>query len=516
MSRLCCVSTVIIASCLASWPAEAQVFRGGLIPETQVERYGLTRSWFTNVEIDRSRGRIEHVTLHVSPTKTFKVFDVIFDGGVRSFSERYVDTFGDPMGVEGARREAILFMSQMRDIGQAVELDTRDVPAVTLLVQTDRAMLHAIDGETGRTLWAQRIGSPRHPSTEPAANDEYVAVLNGSTLFVIERASGKLKWEKRVSGAPGAGPALSDNRVFVPMATGEIEVYLIDEPNQPRQIFHSAGRAMIQPTVSPNTVSWPTDRGILYVHDLLDEGSRFRLEAHDEIVAPSMHRAPDQLFVSSIDGYVYSIDERFGDILWRFSAGEPMSQTPVVIMDSVYAVTDRAGMYCIDADSGEQRWWAPGIARFLASSPTRVYCMGENHDLRILDKETGGRIGALSVTSIDLLIVNPHTDRIYIGTRTGLIQCLHETDLLWPEVYLGKGSPEEVLPEVIQSGSEEEIPEDRQEPPDMPDIIDPFGGNGDDPFGDVPPVEEDQPRDPDPFGGGGDDDDPFGDANPFD
>lgn len=512
MCRFLCVLTLIMAACITA-PAEAQVSRSGLIPETQIERYGLSRAWFTNVELDRSRGRIAHTTLHVSPTITFRVFDVVFEEGVRSFSERYVDNFGDPMGVEGARQQARQFMNQMRDMGRAVELDTRDVPAVTLLVQTDRAMLHAIDGETGRTLWAQRIGNPDYPSTEPAANDEYVAVLNGSTLYIIERASGKLLWDKRVGGAPGAGPALSGNRVFVPMATGELESYLIDEPEAPRFIIHSAGRALIQPTVTRNTLSWPTDRGLIYVQDLLDKDSSFRFEAHNSIVAPSMHRAPDQLLVSSIDGYVYSIDERFGTILWRFSAGAPMSEAPVVIMNSVYAVTDRSGMYCVDADSGEERWWTPNISRFLASSPSRVYCMGESNDLRIIDKETGGRIGSLSVPSIDFLIVNPQTDRIYIGTRAGLIQCLHETDIQWPEVYLGKGSPEQELPEVIQGGGEGENTNEPEQP-ETPDNNNPFGDR-DDIFGEPAPIEEEQPRNPDLFEEEEDDSNPFESPNPF-
>ena len=59
-----------------------------IVPEVTAQRHGLTRAWFVQVDIDRSRSRLAHVTQHKG----------------------------------------------------------------MLLLQTDRGMVHALDAETGRTI----------------------------------------------------------------------------------------------------------------------------------------------------------------------------------------------------------------------------------------------------------------------------------------------------------------------------------------------------------------------------
>ena len=62
-------------------------------------------------------------------------------------------------------------------------------------------------------------------TSEAAANEEYVAVVNGSMLYVLDRVGGSVRWQRRLRGAPGAGPALSETQVFVPMIDGMVEAY---------------------------------------------------------------------------------------------------------------------------------------------------------------------------------------------------------------------------------------------------------------------------------------------------
>src|SRR5690606_35278229 len=56
-----------------------------------------------------------------------------------------------------------------------------------LLVQTELGLLHALDAETGRTIWVQQVGSRSRPSETPSVNDKYVAVVNGMELYLLER-----------------------------------------------------------------------------------------------------------------------------------------------------------------------------------------------------------------------------------------------------------------------------------------------------------------------------------------
>ena len=102
---------------------------GGLISHTQAESHGLTRAWFSQVRLDPGQGRVSHVTLAEK-------------------SDNHPDT---------------------------------------LFVQTDRAGLHVIDAETGQTLWVKKAGRSTQPSLPLGFNEEVVAVVNGTKLYILKR-----------------------------------------------------------------------------------------------------------------------------------------------------------------------------------------------------------------------------------------------------------------------------------------------------------------------------------------
>jgi hypothetical protein len=126
----------------------------------------------------------------------------------------------------------------------------------------------------------------------------------------------------------------------------------------------------------------------------------------------------------------------------------------------------------------------------------------------ILDARTGGQIDSVPVGDLDLLYTNWITDRVIVGTSTGVLQCLHEVGVPYPIVHNVPDPEASKKPKVIQKTGDEPAAE---EPADAED--DPFGGGAagsdDDPFGGGAAGGDD-----DPFGGGaaGGDDDPFGGA----
>ena len=89
-----------------------------------------------------------------------------------------------------------------------------------LFAQTSTSMVQSLDPETGRTLWATRIGNANFPSVPVAANNEYVASVNGSTLYLLKRTDGAIVLEKSLSGSPSSGGAMTVDHVYVPMFSG--------------------------------------------------------------------------------------------------------------------------------------------------------------------------------------------------------------------------------------------------------------------------------------------------------
>lgn len=490
--------TILALLVLSAGVDRAQAAPGvQIISETAAARHGLTRPWFTQAQVDRTRGKIESV--------------ILYDG--------------------------------------------------TLFVQTDRAVLQSLDAATGQTLWVKEVGKRNYPSTRPAANSTMVAVINGSTLYVLHRPTGRLLWEREIPGVPGAGPALSEDRVYVPMTDGLVLAYRLEAISDPavelglfdpeseedlkkleaRRLENmrlqqdvkpplacqSFGRAMVQPLVTRQTegeeyLAWPTDRGYLFVGRINRKDEDYfemvyKLETSADITArPTMLRAATEeasdsaiIFAPSQDGFLHAIREQDGTSMWRFSTGEPVIEPAAPIGDKVYVTTQLGGMYCLAVQTGQQLWWAPGIMKFLAASKDRVYAEDGNGDIVVLHALSGGRLDVIPAAGLAIKMMNLQTDRLFLAAESGLVQCLHEIELEQPILHRPKPAPK---PEKPKPSSK--APAKKEQPAAAPatgtsdpfkgaaPAGDPFGGAGAAPAGD-------------PFGGAGTAPagDPFGGMN---
>jgi len=342
-----------------------------VISQTALSRYGLTRAWYAQVGTPRVNGTIAHVNLERG----------------------------------------------------------------TVLVQSTGGMLCSLDPESGRIMWSAQVGPSHHLSTEPAANDKHVVVVNGSVMYVLDRASGHVLWQRQLSGSPGAGPGVSATHAFVPMVSGKLEGYNLDKgPRQTPWVYKSAGRVLIPPMTTGQTVSWTTEKGYFYVADPSAAGIRYRLETRKAIQARPGYWTPN-LYACSTDGYVYAVNEETGRIAWKFAVGDAIFTSPVAIEDKVFVVSEASGLYCLDAKKAELLWNAPKIKQFVATSRTRVYACDQLGRLVVLDAKRGIRLGAMALDGISLKVINDQSDRIYLASDDGVMQCLREVNLRSPLAY---------------------------------------------------------------------------------
>jgi len=391
-----------------------------LIPQGIAAAHGLTRMWSVQVEIDRARSHVQNVLL---------------DRGV-------------------------------------------------LFVQTTAAMLHAFDAETGRPIWSgpRLVGNPRQPSMAPAVNRRFVAVLNGTRLYVLNRVNGDLLWETELDGIPGSAPSLVDFRVMVPMLNGLIVAYRLKPVEKQQELKPKGkGQAPVVDTTPPEAlklvqghgtpltcqstgeatapplftsasededmVAWPTRAGTLLIAAIPRVGNQFIIR-HRVLVGngtaggvayrPADGKSPADaglVYVVSSEGFIRAVNERTGESTWEFPAAEAVTEPPVRVADNVYVATQLGGMFCLDAKTGVQRWAAPQVIRFVAAGPERVYAVDKLQRLVILDARSGSRLDSLDVHAFPFRVANAQTDRIYLATETGLVQCLRDLRQVEPLVY---------------------------------------------------------------------------------
>jgi hypothetical protein len=215
----------------------------------------------------------------------------------------------------------------------------------------------------------------------------------------------------------------------------------------------SYGRAVVQPLVTRDFIGgeyvvWPTDRGYLNFARVERDADntlalKYRMETGGTIVARPAYLPPNPkvlgdsgiVLAASADGFVYAVEEETGTTLWRFSTGEPILQTPAVIDERVYVTTELGGLYCLAVKTGKSLWWAENVMQFVAAGKTRVYAVDRIGRLLVLSAADGARLDAIATENVWTKLINADTDRVYLVSEGGLIQCLREVEQIKPLIH---------------------------------------------------------------------------------
>jgi outer membrane protein assembly factor BamB len=386
-----------------------------------------------------------------------------------------------------------------------------------LTVLTSAGVVHEFNALTGETLWIAPVGNAEYPSLGPAANDEYVAVVNGSTLYVLRTKDGKPVLDRQVGGGPGAAPAVADEYVFVPLINGRIEGYPLNQGNPAPQdvrskwYYQSYGRAMVAPLATKTSFAWSTEKGHFCVGDSQIPAVRFRLESYCDIVAPPAYHNP-LFYAGTVDGDLIALHETNGTRQWKFSSGYPILRAPAAVGERVYVTNEEPAMHCVDAKTGHGLWEAMNLTQFAAASRQRVYGFDDLRALVVLDGKTGTLLDRMPTDGTANALVNDQTDRLYLISEDGLLQCLHEIGANKPYYHNpapAETKPAEMAAETAPSGeaatSDEPAPPTEAEstaPPAEAGEENPFGAaNGDaEAPADAPATDSDFGVDENPFG----------------
>lgn len=347
-----------------------------LVPHDEAARHGLQRAWFAQVPIDPSRSRI---------TQWYLYHDRLYS-------------------------------------------------------VSDSGIVSALDAETGELLWAKQVGKPGYPAFGPGANDDYLGVVSGSKLYLLDRHDGRLQWARRLGSAPSSGPALSEDYAFVALVTGRIEGYNLNDPAAQPWYYQSKGRTYLRPTTTGNIVSWPTSQGYLYASRADDPGVLYRLETNSDIVTSPAAQEP-YLYIAAHDGYLYCLNQLNGEEQWRYSTGYAVDSSPAIVGDQAYVASLQPALHAVDAKTGRELWITPGISHFAAQGKQRVYASDKYGNLLVLDAKSGRPVSRMAVAEGFKTLVNDQTDRIFLVNDRGLVQMLHEIGAEQPTLHRPPAAP---------------------------------------------------------------------------
>jgi len=266
-----------------------------------------------------------------------------------------------------------------------------------------------------------------------------VAVINGMQLYLLERRNGRLIWQRKLANVAICGPTLSENFAYALAIDGKLTAFNVEDPSR-NWHYSSFGRVESPLIVGRRSMAWASDRGHVYLSKVDSPELLGRFESGKPVTAQLTYWPP-LIYAPSQDGYLYALNESDGSAVWRHSLGVALRQAATPIGDTVYVVPETGGLLALSNQHGLEKWFVPQIEQFVAASPSRLYAYDKGRRLVVLNRETGAPITSLALPGVDVVFSNRQSDRLYVGTSTGLIQCLHEIGLDKPMVHTFPPAP---------------------------------------------------------------------------
>lgn len=510
----------LLAGFSISLVTQVAVRAGDLMPPNIASELGLSEAWRRYVQVPAGAQSIEDQQIYVHKGNPHEYVEITVpmpantaakaDGTaptskviVRIPTDR-VGLDGKPIGKKEAERLANNEIRRLKRRGLDATMSTQLVPRIHLYTISDDGTLECRDAESGEPVWMSRVGQRGLKFWALGVNDEYVTVINGANLIQVDVTNGEVIEEIAMMGTPLFGAVHAGRFAMIPTIRSGVEGYPLYDPTLDPFMEVVDGVALALPAKAPTTtrVAWGTDRGFVYVMEMSGTPSvLFRLNT-DGIVSGRIAAASgDRFFFGSESGQVYGIRAtRTGVVLWSKPFGEPFYNEPLIVGDQLLIRSTYGSLYSLSVNDGLGTWEksAPNVDELIGAFDGKVFIRTLSGSLSVLDLKTGARIATYNEIQPGRLLVNSLTNRLYLVSEGGAVQCLHPQGADMPTFN--------EQPEMEVEVEEKPVSKEPATTPFAPAGKDPFGAGGADPFG----------AGADPFGAaaGGDMADPFG-ADPF-
>ena len=231
----------------------------------------------------------------------------------------------------------------------------RSTPAVTatrVFIGSGDSTLYALDRATGRLIWRFDAGGPV-PSSPAVAQGLVIAATLGGRIFAVSEATGALRWSMKT------GPSLAKNI----HPAGEWDLYASS------------------PVITGSSVLIGAGDGNVYALDLTSGKERWRVKTNGKVRAtPSVRDGV--AVVGSFDGRVYAIDVATGKTRWvHHTSGDSIDlqkagydrrsiqSTAAIAEGHVFLGSRDDGFYAIDFATGQRKWRQSHGGSWVVASP---------------------------------------------------------------------------------------------------------------------------------------------------
>jgi outer membrane protein assembly factor BamB len=324
--------------------------------------------------------------------------------------------------------------------------------------------VYGYDNERTRYLPSKRVHPPFRPSTWsfPAGKllefspivvrDRLYFIDKDALLYTLDAETGKVEWKRDIGGLSASSPAFAQGRLFA--ATLEPGTVVAMRARDGKVLWQRQlpGRTESSPVVTGGKVLVGCECGTVFAFDERTGATRWTVDTSGEVKG-GVSVDDGVAYFGNYAGELYAVETAGGSIVWQtgtqgssFGRAGPIYSTPAVAFGRVYVGSIDGRVYSFDQKTGELAWsqstgdWvypAPAVADTPVAPPT-VYIGSKDHEFYALDardgsirwqKDVGGIVlGAASVVGnvAYVAVIGPNIGTFGFGTRGGKQVFEHE------------------------------------------------------------------------------------------
>jgi outer membrane protein assembly factor BamB len=310
-----------------------------------------------------------------------------------------------------------------------------------VFAQTNHANFHVFDSESGRLLWSANFGNYSVDAFPASSNSSKVFATNSNTLYALDRQTGQVAWKKKLDHLPGSSTACDEDRVWVGTLSGKLHAYSSKDGAEVWNL-QTRGEISSRPHPAGQVIAFASQDGRVYANRTDRNVTLWKWAAGGKLVAPLGAFGTRTLLVPSVDNSLYAVDLFTGETKWNYPTGAPIEQEPLVAGDEAYVVNTAGLLSSVNAKDGSLNWAIPTLGGpLLGVTGKRVYVESRDGDLFIVDRKTGQMLfdpratherAGVNFRPFELGPTNRLNDRIYVGSKSGMIICFRESGSIKP------------------------------------------------------------------------------------
>ncbi|MBQ8285679.1 MAG: PQQ-binding-like beta-propeller repeat protein [Thermoguttaceae bacterium] len=488
----------LMSVCVAANATAAGIAKSRLVAERDAQAAGLTRAWFAQATLDRDREEVTSATLQDG------VVFITTNGGVLQAIDAENGTTLWTVNVGREYLTAPAINSKIVAVLCGTRLVVYDRFSGKFLDETEvfgqpSAAPVATEREVYVPVYSQRLYAypvKRRETERPEAQ---------KTLEAMLEATKDAKMAEEMKAELEADYAANGTKQYLLAPLSEAR------PHQcPTLGVAAAAPILGAQSYGVDRVIWTTDQGWLMIGELqrdavnnplqllyklqatpqvayLNEsryGNRFLAPRDDVSCAPfyvpqdlsaqnmalePARRKGGLAIVGVNSGSVFAINDANGKVRWTYLTQSPVSERVSAFKDfsakqglvyDVYVPVDSGDFFALDLKTGLENWRAAGVKRLISASATRLYVFDQLDRLAVLDRANGARLKTVTLAPTKFQIFNRETDRVYLVSADGLIQCLRETQQEKPLSHRDETCADVAarLAKAIETGSEDVAP----------------------------------------------------------